>query len=82
MLKPLSKAGNPVPVHLLQDFSGVVPDQASDWVKQFRYLTAQQRSWTDQSLRRFTLTMRNLIAVAGIVTPDVVVALKTFIQTR
>ena len=80
--KPLSKAGSPVPVHLLQDFTGVVPNQASDWVKQFLYLAAQQRSWQDQSLRQFHLKMRNLLAVAGIVTPEVVNAVKTLVQIR
>jgi hypothetical protein len=82
VLKPLSKSDSPVPVHLLQDFTGVVPDHASNWVKQFTYLAAQQRGWTDQSLRRVDLTMRNLIAVAGIVTPEVAGALKTMIQIR
>ena len=82
VLKPLSKADSPAPVHLFQDFTGVVPDQASNWVKHFMYLAAQQRGWTDQSLRRVNLTMRNLIAVASIVTPEVAGALKTMIQIR
>jgi len=82
VLKPLSLSGSPVSVHLLQDFTGVVPGHASNWVKDFAYLAAQQRGWTDQSLRRFNLTMRNLIAVAGIVTPDVARALNTMIQIR
>lgn len=80
--EPLSRAGNPVPVHLLQDFTGVVPDQASAWVKQFMYLAAQQRSWQDQSLRQFHLKMRNLLAVAGIVTPELVTSVKTLVQVR
>ena len=80
--KPLSKSGSPVPVHLLQDFTGVVPDHASDWVKQFTYLAAQQRSWTDQSLRRFGLSIRNLLAVAGKVSPEVARGLNTMIQIR
>ena len=82
VLTPLSLSDSPVPLHLLQDFTGVVPDHASNWVKHFTYLAAQQRSWEDQSLRRVTLTMRNLIAVAGIVTPEVAGALKTMIQIR
>ncbi|MBX3329865.1 MAG: hypothetical protein KF722_05660 [Nitrospira sp.] len=82
VLKPLSKAGSPVPVHLFQDFTGVVPDHASNWVKHFTYLAAQQRSWQDQSLRQFHLKMRNLLAVAGIVTPELVNSVKTLVQIR
>lgn len=80
VLKPLSEMSPPTPVYLVQDLAGVVPDLASNWVRLFTYLTAQQRSWTDQSLRRFGLTMRNLIAVAGKVTPEVAGSLKTMIQ--
>ena len=29
-LKPLSKSNSPVPVHLFQDFTGVVPDHVSN----------------------------------------------------
>lgn len=82
VLKPLSTSDSPVPLHLFQDFTGVVPDHASNWVKNFIYLTAQQRGWTDKSLRRFHLTIRNLISVAGIVTPDVASALNALIQIR
>ena len=82
VLKPLSLSDNPVPLHLLQDFTGVVPDHASNWVKHFTYLAAQQRGWTDQSLRRVHLTMRNLIAVAGIVTPEVASGLNSIVQIR
>ena len=81
-LKPISTSDSLVPVHLFQDFTGVVPDHASNWVKHFTYLAAQQRSWEDQSLRRVHLTMRNLIAVAGIVTPEVASGLNTILQIR
>ncbi|MDF0673341.1 MAG: hypothetical protein P0120_03210 [Nitrospira sp.] len=81
-LKPLSMSDSPQPLHLFQDLTGVVPDQASNWVKHFTYLVAQQRSWQDQSLRQFHLKMRNLLAVAGIVTPEVVNAVKTLVQVR
>ena len=82
VLKPLYKSDSPVPLHLFQDFTGVVLDHASNWVKNFTYLAAQQRSWTEHSLPRFGLTMRNLIAVAGKVMPDVANALKIMIQIR
>ena len=82
VLKPLSKSDSPVPLHLFQDFTGVVPDHASNWVKHFTYLAAQQRSWTERSLPRFGLTMRNLIAVAGKVTPDILTGLNTMVQVR
>ncbi|NOU10211.1 MAG: hypothetical protein HOO98_09370 [Nitrospira sp.] len=80
--QPLSTSKKPPPLYLFQDFTGVVPDHASNWVKHFIYLAAQQRSWEDQSLRQAHLKMRNLLAVAGIVTPDVVSALKALIQIR
>jgi hypothetical protein len=80
VLKPLSEFSTATPVYLVQDLAGVVPDLASNWVRLFNYLTAQQRSWTDQSLRRFGFTMRNLIAVAGKITPEIAGSLKTMIQ--
>jgi hypothetical protein len=82
VLKPLSEHSTAMPVYLVQDLAGVVPDLASNWVRLFNYLTAQQRGWTDQSLRRFGFRMRNLIAVAGKVTPEVATALRTMIQFR
>ena len=82
VLKHLSEHSTAMPVYLVQDLAGVVPDLASNWVRLFNYLTAQQRGWTDQSLRRFGFTMRNLIAVAGKVTPEVATALRTMIQFK
>jgi hypothetical protein len=81
-LKPLSVSDSHQPLHLFQDLTGVVPDHASNWVKHFTYLAAQQRSWQNQSLRQFQLKMRNLLAVAGIVTPEVVGTVKTLVLVR
>lgn len=78
--KPLREGTSPMILYLLQDFTGFVPDLAARCVRSFMYLAAQNRSWTDQSLHNFTLALRNVIAVAGKVTPDVVHALKTAIQ--
>jgi hypothetical protein len=77
---PLTDAPTPVSLHLLQNFTGVVPDLAARGVKLFEYLCAQQRSWTDEALRTFTFTLRNLIAVAGQETPKVASGFKTAIQ--
>jgi hypothetical protein len=80
VLPPLSKAGNPA--HLWEDLTGVVPEQAWNWVGFFAYLAAQQRSWSEESLQRFGLTLRNLIAVGGKVTPDVMKGLEKAIQFK
>jgi hypothetical protein len=80
VLTPLSEPG--MPAHLWENLTGVVPDLAWNWIKFFTYLAAQQRSWTDESLRLFGLELRNLIAVGGKVTPTTVKALETAIQFK
>jgi len=80
VLAPLSEPG--MPAHLWENLTGVVPELAWNWIKFFTYLAAQQRSWSDESLQRFGLTLRNLIAVGGKVTPDAMKALETAIQFR
>lgn len=67
-LKPLSDASQPA--HQVEDLTGVVPDLAQDWVKQFTYLAAQERSWSEESLQRIGLRLRNVIAVGGKVAPE------------
>ena len=66
LLQPSSGTGNSA--HLWEDLTGVVPDQAWNWIRFFTYLAAQQRSWSEDSLQRFRLKLRNLIAVGGKVT--------------
>lgn len=78
VLKPLSEPGQPA--HLWEDLTGVVPELAWNWISFFTYLAAQQRSWSEDSLQRFSLKLRNLIAVGGKVTPDVIEGLKKAIQ--
>ena len=77
---PLSQAPEPVQIYILQNFTGVVPELAASGMKNFEYLAAQQRTWTEQSMRLLPFKIRNLIAVAGKVTPEVAVSLKTMIQ--
>lgn len=79
VLAPLSEPG---PTHLWENLTGVVPELAWDWIKFFTYLAAQQRSWSDESLQRFGLTLRNLIAVGGKVTPNAMKALQTAIEFK
>ena len=80
VLKPLS--GTAAPVHLFQDLTGVVPDLAWNCIEFFTYRAAQERSWKEESLRHFGLTLRNLIAVGGKVTPDVLSGLEKMIQFK
>lgn len=77
---PLSQAPEPVQVHILQNFTGVVPELAARGVKNLEYLSAQQRTWTEQSMRTLQFKLRNLIAVAAEVTPEVAVSAKSMIQ--
>lgn len=76
---PLSSRPKPVQNHLLTDFSGKVPELTSQVMELFMDRTAQQRIWTDVSLRSFGLNLRNLVAVAGKVAPEVV---STIISVR
>jgi hypothetical protein len=80
--QPLSDIATPVQVYLLQDFTGKVPELVSKVVDLFTYRAAQQRTWSEESLRTFGLNVRNLIAVAGRVTPDVASAVFTLIQLK
>ena len=78
--KPLSVRTMPVQEHLLQDFTGKVPELASRVVDLFTYRAAQQRKWSEETFLSFRLNLRNLIAVAGKVTPKVASALITLVQ--
>jgi hypothetical protein len=77
-LTPLSESG--ASVHLWEDLTGVVPELAWDWTQFFTYLAAQEHSWSDASLYRFGLRLRNLVAVGGKVTPATAAALWQAIQ--
>ncbi|NGZ11823.1 MAG: hypothetical protein CV088_21055 [Nitrospira sp. LK70] len=77
---PLTQAPEPVPIHILQDFTGVVPKLAARVVKDFEYLAAQERTWSEQSMRKLPSKLRNYLAVASEVTPEVAGSLKTMIQ--
>jgi len=68
VLSPLSQSGTQA--YLWEDLTGVVPKLAWDWVRFFTYLAAQERSWSEVSLQRLGMTLRNLVAVGGKVTPD------------
>jgi len=46
------------------------------------YLAAQQRSWSEASLRRLGLDVRNVIAVGGKVTPQVMEGLEKAVQFK
>jgi hypothetical protein len=80
VLAPLSEQA--LTPHLWENLAGVVPDLAWSWIKFFSYLAAQQRSWSDETLQRFGLKLRKLIAVGGKVTPTAAGALQTAIQFR
>jgi hypothetical protein len=80
VLQPLSEPGKPA--YLWEDLTGVAPELAWNWVKFFTYLAAQERSWSESSLQRFGLKLRNVIAVGGKVTPDVLKGLEKAIQFK
>jgi hypothetical protein len=77
---PLSQETGPVSFQIFQNFTGVIPDLAARGVRNFEYLAAQERTWTEQSMRVLAFKSRNLIAVAGKETPKVAGSLKTMIQ--
>jgi hypothetical protein len=78
----LSYMPTPIQLHLLQDFTGKVPELVSNVVDLFTYRAAQQRTWSEIALRSFGLNVRNLIVVAGKVTPDVASAVIKLIQWK
>ncbi len=80
VLTPLSEAHTPT--YLFEDLTGVVPELAQDCVRLFTYLAAQERSWSDESLQRFGLRLRNLVAVGGRVAPDAFKGLQKMIQFK
>jgi hypothetical protein len=77
---PLTQASEPVPFHILQNFTGAVPDLAARGVRDFEFLAAQERTWTEQSMRVLAFKARNLVAIAGKETPKVAGGLKAMIQ--
>src|SRR5262249_26426783 len=64
---------------LFFDMSHVVPKLVWDWVKTFCLLAAQERTWTDVTLKKLALNIRNVLAVASSETPAVVSPLKDLI---
>ena len=82
MKQPLSNGDTPIQEHLLQDFTGKVPELVSQFVDLFTYRAAQQRTWTDASLQGFRLDVRNLVAVASKVGPGVADAMIKLIPPK
>jgi hypothetical protein len=80
VLKPLSESGGSA--HLWEDLTSVVPDLAWNWIKFFTYLAAQERSWSEDSLQRFGLRLRNLIAVGSRIPPTALKELGGAIRFR
>jgi hypothetical protein len=78
VLSPLTQQGKTA--HLWEDLTGVAPEEAWDWMRLFTYLTAQQRTWSDESLQRFALRLRNLIAVGAKITPQAATALGQLVE--
>lgn len=66
---PLTRASKTVSAYGLQDFTGVDPELAASGVKNFEYLVAQQRTWTEQSIQLLPFRIRSLISLAGRVIP-------------
>jgi len=80
--QPLSNANTPIQMHVLQDFTGKVPELVSQFVDFFISRAAQQQTWTESSLQSFRLNLRNLVAVAGKVGPGVANTVITLVQAK
>lgn len=80
--QPLSNGDTSIRVHVLQDFTGKVPELVSQFVDFFTYRAAQQRAWTDESLQSLRLNVRNVVAVAGKVGPGVADAVIKFVSLK
>jgi len=50
---------------LFIDMSHVVPDLAWEWTRTFCWLAAQERSWSDEALKKLELNTRNAFALAA-----------------
>jgi hypothetical protein len=56
---------------LLIDMTGVSPSLIWDWMTWFSWLSGQERSWSETTLKRLGLNLRNIIAVTEKITPVV-----------
>jgi hypothetical protein len=79
-LKPLSEMNTPL--DLFEDFTGVVPALVAERVRFFKFLAAQERSWSEASLERLAHTLHNLVAVGGKVAPDTLQGLARIIRFK
>lgn len=68
----LSRGGSDGSEKLVIDMSGVDASLLWDWMKWFCWLTAQERSWSEITLGKLALTLRNVLAVTASTTPLVV----------
>jgi hypothetical protein len=50
---------------ILWDMGTVEPKLVGDWVRAYFQLASQERSWNQEVITRFSLNLRNVIAVAG-----------------
>jgi hypothetical protein len=78
VLKPLSEMN--IPLYLFEDFTGVVPALVAERARFFKFLAAQERSWSEKSLERFAHKLHNLVAVGGNVAPDALNGLARMIR--
>ena len=69
VISPLTQVSKTVSAYGLQDFAGVDSELAASGVKNFEYLVAQQRTWTEQSIQLLPFMVRSLIASAGRMIP-------------
>ncbi len=63
----------PQKVSLLLNMSSVSPELAHAWITYFRWHSAQERSWSESTLKKLALQMQNVIAVSA---KDVPIVLK------
>jgi hypothetical protein len=57
-------AGRTIP-RLFLDMSHVAPARVWDWIWNFRWLAAQERSWSEMAMQKLELNIRNVIAITA-----------------
>jgi hypothetical protein len=73
-----SRSG-PTRAGLLVDMTGVSPSLVWDWMNSFCWLAGQERSWSEVTIKKLGLNLRNVIAVTATTTPVVLASLTQWV---
>lgn len=77
---PLTPESESLQPYVLQNFTGIAPELTARGVKNFEFLAAQERTWSETALKTLAFKLRNLVTIAGKETPKVAGGLKMIIQ--